>query len=366
MTIGRICPMSGEYAEYGYGTLEAEKAAVEALNENGGIFIDALEKKLMVRYLLADSCSTEKGAKEAALYLIEEENVDLIIVSHTSSTVDTVAQICEEKQVPCFCCDADMETWLVQGTHQYSFLISASTESRMDAFLTVWTEKGGTSLALITDESPAAKAFSKEAISYCAENRITVKEYNFTGDLAKTLKDAKADGILCYLNTDTYLKEKNEIDQAGLELKVSMLVNEHMYQDVLDSDPLGTAFQGTYTTVAWAPSYPYRSSLTGQDGNGLQEWWDSEYITPCPESLGYKHGVVEIAVEALRRAMAVDADAIVKAATELNIETVLGPVHFDEAHAVTLPCSAAQWVYDAHSVAVSKWSQILTPENIGE
>ena len=366
VTIGRICPMSGEYAEYGYGTLEAEKAAVETLNENGGIFIDALEKKLMVRYLLADSGSTEKGAREAALYLIEEENVDLIIVSHTNSTVDPVAQICEEKQIPCFCCDADMETWLAQGTHQYSFLISAGTESRMDAFLTVWTEKNGTSLALITDESTAAKAFSKEVIPYCAENRITVKEYNFTGDLAKTLKEAKVDGILCYLNTNTYLSVKNELDQAGLDLKVCMLINEHMYQDTLESNPLSSVFHGTYTTVAWAPSFSYQSSLTGQDGAGLKEWWDSEYITPCPESLGYKHGVVEIAVEALKRAMAVDADAIVKAATELNITTVLGPVHFDEEHAVTLPCVAAQWVYDSHSVDISKWSQILTPDNTEE
>ena len=366
VTIGRICPMTGEFAEYGYGTLEAEKAAVETLNENGGIFIDALEKKLLVRYLLEDSGSTEEGAREAALRLIEEENVDLIIVSHTSSTVDPVVQVCEEKHVPCFCCDADVETWLAQGKHSYSFLISASTESRLDAFLNVWTEKNGTSLALITDESTAAKAFAKEALSYCTANQIMVKEYNFTGNLAKTLQDAKVDGILCYLNTNTYLKIKDALDQAGLEMKVSMLVNEHMYWDELESNPLGSAFNGTYTTTAWAPSFTYHSSLTGQDGAGLKEWWDSEYVAACPESLGYKHGVVEIAVEALKRAMAVDADAIVKAATELNIETVLGPVHFDQSHTVVLPCVAAQWVYDAHSIEVSKWGQILTPDNTEE
>ncbi|MBR5931967.1 MAG: ABC transporter substrate-binding protein [Lachnospiraceae bacterium] len=366
VTIGRICPMSGEFAEYGYGTLEAEKAAVKELNENGGIFIDALDKKLMVRYLLADSCSTEEGAKEAAIRLIEEENVDLIIVSHTSSTVDPVSQICEEKKVPCFCCDADMETWLAQGDHTYSFLISAGTMSRLDAFRDVWTETDLTSLGLITDESSAAEAFSKAVISYCANNRITVREYNFTGNLARTLSEAKADGILCYLDTGTYLSLKNDLDEAGVELKCCMLVNEHLYYDALGAASLGSAFDGTYTAVAWGPSFTYQSSLTGQDGAGLKEWWDSEYVAPCPESLGYKHGIVEVAVEALKRAMAIDADSIVKAATELNIETVLGPVHFDEAHAVTLPCAASQWIYDAHSVGISKWSQILTPESIGK
>ncbi len=363
VTIGRICPMTGEFAEYAEGTLEAEKAAVEELNQSGGIFIDALEKKLMVRYLLRDSGSTEKGAKEAALQLIEEENVDLIIVTHSDSTVLPVAKICEEKQVPCFCADAEETLWLEQGQHRYSFLISAGIEEQMEAFLPVWQEKAITSLVILTDHAPSEEGFADKAVKYCAANRITAKSVNLSENYVKALQDAKADALLCVLDTDDYLDTVRTIHDAGVELKSSMLVNEHLYYEALEKDTLSSAFDQTYTAEAWAPSFSSTSSLTRQNGKDLLDWWNSEYITPCPESLGYKHGVVEVTVEALKRAMALDSDSIIKAAEELNLDTVLGLVHFDQNHFATVSCAASQWVYEPHSVDKSKWSQILAIED---
>ena len=362
VTIGRICPMTGDYAEYAEGTLETERAAVEELNQNGGIFIDALEKKLMVRYLLRDSGSTEEGAREAALQLIEEENVDLIIVTHSDSTVLPVAQICEEKHVPCFCADAEETLWTAQGEHTYSFLLSAGTQERLDAFLPIWQEKEVTSLVILTDPASPQAAFVEKAVKYCAANRITVKEVSVAEDYGKALQEAKADALLCVLDTGTYITVMTNIKNAGLEMKACMLVNEHLYLDTLERDPLSASFDQTYTAEVWAPSISGTSSLTGQDGAGLKEWWESEYITPCPESYGYKHGVVETTVEALKRAMAIDPDAIVQAAEELNLDTVLGHVHFDQDHFAPLSCVASQWVYEPHSTAKSKWSQILAED----
>lgn len=366
VTIGRICPMTGEYAEYAEGTLEAERAAVEELNQSGGIFIDALEKKLMVRYLLRDSGSTEKGAKDAALELIEEENVDLIIVTHTDSTVLPVAEVCEEKQVPCFCADADENLWTKMGKHKYSFLISAGTKEQLDAFLPIWQEKASTSLVILTDMNTSESGFVEKTVKYCANNRITVSEANLSDDYVTALQNAKADALLCVLDTDAYLNAVRRISDAGLVIKSYMLVNEHLYYAALEKDPLSEAFDQTYTAEVWAPSYSSVSSLTRQDGKALSEWWNSEYITPCPESLGYKHGVVEVAVETLKRAMALDAESVIKAAEELNLDTILGTVHFDQNHFAAVPCMASQWVYEPHSVDKSKWSQILALEDTEE
>ena len=366
VTIGRICPMTGEYAEYAEGTLESEKAAVEEINRSGGIFIDALEKKLLVRYLLCDSKSTERGAKEAALHLIEEENVDVIIVSHSDSTVLPVAAICEEKQIPCFCADADESLWLSQGRHDYSFLVSAGTRQQLDAFLPIWQEKQVTSLVILSDQEMTENSFAQNAVKYCADNRIAVKEVQLSEDYIKTLRDAKADALLCLLDTDQYLDAVRKIHDAQAELKACMLVNGHLYYDALEKDPLSSAFDQTYTAEAWAPSFSFTSSLTKQTGKDLLEWWDSEYTTPCPESLGYKHGIVEVTIEALKRAMAVDADSIIKAAKELNLDTVLGTVHFDRNHFAAVSCVASQWVYDPHSVDKSKWSQVLATEDTEE
>lgn len=355
--------MTGDYAEYAEGTLETEMAAIEELNKNGGIFIDALEKKLMIRYLLRDSGSTEKGAKEAAEQLIEEENADLIIVTHTDSTVLPVAKICEEKHVPCFCADAEETLWLEQGKHKYSFLVSAGMQECMDAFLPIWQEKEITSLGILSDPAASGDSFVEKALKYCAANHITAKGISLTDDYMKALQEAKADALLCLMDTDKYISTMTNMNNAGLEMKAYMLVNEQLYYDALNQDPLSSSFDQTYTPEVWAPAFSGVSSLTGQDGKGMQDWWDSEYITPCPESLGYKHGVVEIVVETLKRAMAVDEDAIIKAAEELNLDTVLGHVHFDKNHFAALSCVASQWVYEPHSVDKSKWSQILVFED---
>lgn len=355
--------MTGDYAEYAEGTLEAERAAVDELNQNGGIFIDALDKKLMIRYLLRDSGSTEEGAAEAARQLIEEENVDLIIVTHTDSTVLPVAKICEEKKVPCFCADAEEGYWLSQGEHKYSFLLSAGNEERLNAFLPIWQENDVTSLVILTDQTTTQNAFVEKAVKYCAANRLTVKEAALSDNYVNTLQEAKADALLCLLDTSEYIKAMTKVRDAGLEMKASMLVNEHLYYEALNKDPSASVFDQTYTAEVWAPSYSSTSSLTGQDGAAMKDWWDSEYITPCPEALGYKHGVVEIAVEVLKRAMALDADAIIQAAQELKADTVLGTVQFDQDHFAALSCAASKWIYEPHSVEKSKWSQELAVED---
>ena len=366
VTIGRICPMTGAYAEYAEGTLGVERAAVDELNQNGGIFIDSLEKKLMVRYLLRDSGSTEEGAAEAARQLIEEENVDLIIVTHTDSTVLPVAKICEEKKVPCFCADAEEGFWLAQGEHKYSFLLSAGNEERLDAFLPIWQENDIASLVILTDQATTKNAFVQKAIKYCAANRLTVKEVSLTENYVNALQEANADALLCLLDTADYIRAMTKISDAGLVLRSSMLVNEHLYYDALNKDSSSSVFDQTYTAEVWAPSYSGTSSLTGLDGPGMKDWWDSEYITPCPEALGYKHGIVEVTVEVLKRAMALDADAIIQSAEELSLDTVLGTVQFDQDHFAALSCVASKWVYEPHSVDKSKWSQALALEDTEE
>ena len=70
-------------------------------------------------------------------------------------------------------------------------------------------------------------------------------------------------------------------------------------------------------------------------------------------------------MEALKRAMAIEADAIIEAASELNINTIFGRVKYDKNY-MDLKCGAAKWTYDAHSTEPSKWRKTLTPEEFGK
>ena len=66
ITIGVVASLTGELAGYGEGTLETEEAAVAAINEEEGVYIDTLQRKLKIRVIVADSKSTYFGAQDAA------------------------------------------------------------------------------------------------------------------------------------------------------------------------------------------------------------------------------------------------------------------------------------------------------------
>lgn len=357
--------MSGEYAEYAEGTLETELAAVEELNSSGGIYVDALDKKLMVRFLLEDSHSTREGAKAAAEKLINEENVDLIVVSDTGITVNTVSDICEKSKVPCFCINAEMDSWLAQGTHKYSFNISYDQAGQLEALGKVVADKGVSVLGLISDESEEGKLFAEKAQKYFTEKKIKVLNLKNDENLVKTLKSEKADGILCYMDTDDYISLKAEINRAEIGLKASMLVNEHWPYGTLCTNSQSASFDDTYIPVVWSTAYEYESSLTKENGEKLGDWWKSEYTSMCPESVGYRHGAIEVVVDILRRAMAIDPDSIVTAAHDISLNTVLGKISFNKDNSAILPCIAAQWHYEGSTaMGESKWTESVDFKSI--
>ncbi|MCQ2512081.1 MAG: ABC transporter substrate-binding protein [Lachnospiraceae bacterium] len=361
ITIGRICPLTGEYSEYAEGTLETERAAVEALNESGGIYVDTLDKKLMVRYLLEDSGSTKLGAEAAANKLINEEHADVIIVSDTNATVNAVSGVCEKAKVPCFCVNAEMDSWLAQGPYKYCFNISYDTEGQLVAAEEVIKENGVSNLGLITDSFEEGKAFAEKAQKFCTDEKIKVVAFSFGEEIVKQLKTGNVDGILCYLGTDDYISLKADINRAEIGLKASILVNEHWPYTELSANSQSASFDETYIPVCWAPVYEYESSLTKQSGADLEDWWKKEYVSPCPETVGYRHGIIEVVVDVLRRAMAVDSESVVNAAHDISLDTVLGPIAYSRNNSVVLSCTPAQWHYEGSSaLGENKWVETVT------
>ena len=86
-------------------------------------------------------------------------------------------------------------------------------------------------------------------------------------------------------------------------MKASLLVNEHWPYSELSANSQSASFDETYIPVCWAPAFEYKSSLTKQNGADLEDWWKKEYVSLCPETVGYRHGIIEVVVDILRRAM---------------------------------------------------------------
>lgn len=360
ITIGCVCPLSGDLANYGEGTPEAQEEAVRALNENEGLYIDTLQRKLKVRFLVADSCSTEEGAKAAAQQLITQENVDVMICHSGNLTAKAVASVCEQEKVPFFSVNAEMDEWVEDAPYAYSFNCAVDQRARLLALADVWEEKEITSVGLFAVQSEEAARFAQALSDFCDEYGYDFTNPGFIeteadyAKAAKTLAKEKVESVVCFMDAEDFSAafEITEVRTMGHEMCV--LVNNHLFARDIEIIKNGAMIKELYTLTAWNKNYPFESSLTEENSGALGLWWEDRFLSSCSELLGYQHGCVEIAVDALKLAMALDADSIVSAAKNMEIDTVLGQIAFDKNNTFRLPCSVLHWTFDASTVSWKK------------
>jgi branched-chain amino acid transport system substrate-binding protein len=62
------------------------------------------------------------------------------------------------------------------------------------------------------------------------------------------------------------------------------------------------------------------------------------------QPIGYKHAAYEISADVLRRAGSVDKVALKKAIADTRIDTIVGPIQYNEQHYSRTPLVGGQWV----------------------
>lgn len=358
ITIGCVCPLTGELASYGEGTLETEEASVSAINESGGIYIDTLQRKLKIRFLVEDSKSTEQGAKDAAEKLIEEQNVDIMICSSGVLTASAAASVCEKAEIPFFSVNAENDAWLEKGPYRSSFNCSYDNTARLEALKDVWDEMGITSVGLLGVQSEDAEQFAGALADFGGKNGITVvnpglmdpSSPNYAA-AAAALSSAKVQALICFMDCDDFSAVYGNDAVKGISPQMCVLMNNHLFGGDIADIKHGAEIKEFYTVAGWDRSYPFDSSLTDESGSELGLWWDDIFLSSASEMLGYKHGNVELAIDAVKLAMALDAESIVSAAKSLDVDTLLGEIDYDSTdNTCVIPCSVIKWTFDTSTV----------------
>ena len=262
ITIGCVSPLTGEFALFGEGTLETEESAVAFINEKDGLYIDTLQRKLKVRFIVADSRSTEEGAQEAARQLITEENVDVVICSSGNLTVQAVADVCEQEQIPFFSVNAEAEAWLENGPYEYCFHCSYNNTSRLQALSDVWTEMGITSVGLLAVQSEEAEHFADTLDVFCKENGISCTRAGFINPASldyssavQALASKEVEAVICFMDCNEFSDVWRQSGLKGLELQMCVLVNNHLFvRDITDIEN-GADIREFYTLTCWDKTY---------------------------------------------------------------------------------------------------------------
>lgn len=363
ITIGCVAPLTGELAAFGEGSLETEEAAVAEVNETGGIYMDTLEKKLKIRFTIADSKSTAEGAKEAAKKLIEEDQVDAVICSSGTLTAVAAASVCEKSKVPFFSVGAEQDLWKSGGPYQYCFNCAYDNATRFLALKDMLTERQFSSVGLLSVRTDTTESFANALSEFCKNYDLKFAaaepmdpdnpDYQ---KAAAALSAAKPDALICYMDSSTFSKAFHEGGLSGLGIPFVALLYDDLYTGDLAKTEHGNEIKEFYTVTTWDRKYPFTSSLTDEKSSEIALWWESNFLSSPSDMTGEKHAAAEIAVDAMKLAMAMDPEAIASAAGSLNVDTVIGLVDFDKEGSSILPCSVIRWTYDPMTLS---WSREL-------
>lgn len=352
--VGRVAPLTGALASFGKGSLEIEEAAVEKLNEDGGIYIKEYDKKLKIKFVIADSESDTSKASEAATKLINEDKIDIMIVSHTVDTVNPVTVQCERAGIACISVDAPADAWLAGGPYETSFHAFFNTENQLACFVDAWnlapTNKKVGVLAANDQEgmelSGAIKAYAeKEGYIVTDPGRYTSGTSDYTS-IITALKKADCDIIVGVMITPDFATFWQQCKSQGYVPKVSTIAKACLFAADVNAVGANGLADGVISEVWWTPNHPFSSSLTGQSSQELGALWTEIFNENAPATAGYKHANVEILVDILTRAESLELEKILTAAEETKLDTIVGHVEYNEDHVSVMSLVTGQWSYE--------------------
>lgn len=119
--IGIPNPTTGPIAAFGEGTPWAEELAIKTINDDGGIYIEELDRKLPIRLKFVDTESNSTKASEVTQKLIIDDKVDLLIARHTPDTALPVSAMGERYGVPTISTECPVDPWLSGGPYEWVY-----------------------------------------------------------------------------------------------------------------------------------------------------------------------------------------------------------------------------------------------------
>ncbi len=367
ITVGVVYPATGALAGFGDGTEEFYQYAVDQINELGGIEIDG--EMMTIELVFADSESDATKASEAANNLISSKNVDIMLTAKTADTTVPVAAACERAGIICLSVDTPDEAWATSD-YTYSYHAGFNTENELSAFADAWDLAGiaGGTVGVMHATDTEGQTMSA-AISEYAESRgytaydpgsYTSGATDYTS-IINNLKSEGCDAVAGVMLTSDFGTFFSQLKSSGYMPKVVTVAKATLFTSDVDSAGSDGLASGLCSEVWWTANHPYTSSITGQTCAEIAEKWIElvDGFDYAPATAGYDYANVEILYNVLTAAGTLDADAIAAVCDEIEFDTIIGTINYNESHYSVQTLCTGQWIYNEDGT----WSQNIIAAN---
>lgn len=340
LKIGYVTVLSGPRAPFGVAD-EWHLARIRALLKEG--LEVAGGKRVPVEIVLRDNQSDANRSLQVASDLVLREKVDLMLVQDGDATTPA-GQLCDVHGIPMVSTMSPWQAFMFprNGTlskgFPFSFHFFWGADDVVKQFIAMWdAAKTNKQVGTLYIDNPPGQAFADplrgmpgilRSAGYKESTggffKIATDDFSNQVGAFKSAGVQIASGFMYESHFATFWKQAQ---QAGFKPEVVTMAAAFLFPSAMKA--LGAAGNGMSTEVWWTPSFPFKSSLTGQSAKDFAADWEKSTGNQWTQPLGYAHALWEVGLAALKNAADPrDRKAVRDALRELSLDTMVGRVDF--------------------------------------
>jgi branched-chain amino acid transport system substrate-binding protein len=370
--IGFISPITGPAAGFGepdgYAISLAKTAFKNGLTVGGTNYT--------VEIVSRDGQSTPSVGASMAQDLIQNQKVDLMLATSTPETVNPVSDTCEAAGVPCISTVVPWEAWYLgrgakvgqPSPFKFTFHFCFGVEQFFNAYTHLWPQ--------VTTNKKVGVLWPNDADGNAIRGALgpLLKQAGYTIVDPGAYEDGTNDytaQIQKFISEDCQIFNTFPIPpdfatfwrQAAQQgytkhVKIGQIAKTGLFPSQVSS--LGAIGNGLASGVYWAPTWPYKSSLTGIASKDLASGYESSSNKQWNQQLGPSLALFDVAAAVLKASgNPKDKAKVADSMKTLAVDTPIG--HLDWSKPATLagapvpnvvaaPIIGGQWKQN-----VSKW-----------
>ena len=343
VVIGYVSPQTGPIAVFSAADAFIVDRVVKALDKKG-IIVDGKRAKFRVKRV--DSQSNPTKAGEVAQSLITGDKVDLVVVGHTPDTTNPVGAVCEAARTPCISTVAPIGPWLSGGPYEWTYHFFWDLPDIIQVFTGMWdklptnkvvggiwpNDPDGTAWA-----GAFTKALTDKGYKVIDPGRYPSGTSDFTVFIQKW-KEAGVEIVTGVPIPPDWAACWRQCAQQGYRPKIASIGKAILFPAAVEA--IGENLpEGLSSEVWWSPAHPFKSSLTGESAGDLAGAFPQQWSQP----LGFVYAMFELAADVLARARTADKDKVRQALAATKLDTIVGPIQFDDKHVARTPLVGGQW-----------------------
>jgi branched-chain amino acid transport system substrate-binding protein len=338
--IGVLTPLTGPLASFA----KPDKWIVDTVSatlKDGVVCGDGKLHKF--QFDVQDTQSSASRASQVAGDLILNSKVDMILASSSPDNVNPAADQCEANGVPLL---ANFVPWqpfyLGRGatpdkpfkwTYMYHFGLEDTAEVRMGMWAQIETNK---QVGLLFPNDSDGVSWGNEKTGFTP--KIIAGGYKATQpalhdttaeDFTQQISQFKKNGCEICSGIETpplFTNFWSQSLQQGYNPKICTFGKALLFHETLVA--LGDSGIGLSDEVVWHPTFPYKSSLTGQTCQELADQYSADTGQGWTEPIG-QYGKFEWMVDVYKRMTDIeDKEQFPTVVQATKLETINGPIDF--------------------------------------